>query len=258
MNKDTPFIQCKNISKEFSKNGISFKAVDSVDLSIYKGECYGLVGESGSGKSTLSSIICNLLQQTSGTVQLEGTDTRKIKLKDFTKKCQIIFQDPYSSLNPKMKIKDIIEEPLKIHKIGKSSQERKGLVNEMRTLVGLPPDCLEKYPSQLSGGQRQRVSIASAMILKPEFVICDECVSSLDVLIQNQILNLLKSMQKNFNLTFLFISHNLNVIAYMADRIGVMCKGKIIEENTTDLLLKNCKTEYTRNLLQAAGLLDEL
>ena len=153
-----------------------------------------------------------------------------------------------------MKIKSIIEEPLKIHKIGKTKTERQKLVNEMRTLIGLPPDSLEKYPNQLSGGQRQRVAIDSSMILNPEFVICDECVSALDVLIQAQILNLLKTMQKSLDLTYLFISHNLNVVAYMADKIGVMYKGQIVEEKPAEELLSNPEHPYTKSLLQAAGI----
>lgn len=266
-------LECKNLHKSFKTKNSTIKAVDGINLSVERGECYGLVGESGSGKSTLSSLICAIQNADSGEIIFDGQkifdkkensknlfqkkrlQTSK-KIKEFRKKCQIIFQDSSSSLNPKMKIASIIEEPLIIHKIAKSKKERLGLVNEMRMLVGLPTDCLEKYPSQLSGGQRQRVAIAAAMILKPEFVICDECVSALDVLIQSQILNLLKSMQKSLNLTYIFISHNLNVVAYMADRIGVMYKGKIIEEKTTDELLENPEQSYTKSLLFAAGLLD--
>lgn len=258
MSNSANFImECSNLSKTFSVKGNTIKAVNGASLSIRQGECYGLVGESGCGKSTLSSMICALQKPDSGQVFFNGEDVFSLdhsKLKDFRQHCQIIFQDPYSSLNPKMKIRKIIEEPLIIHKIGRTKKERLGLVNEMRTLVGLPPDALEKYPDQLSGGQRQRVAIASAMILNPEFVVCDECVSALDVLIQAQILNLLKSMQKSLNLTYLFISHNLNVVAYMADRIGVMYKGRIIEEKPTDEILANPEHQYTKSLLQAAGL----
>ena len=245
-------IQCKNLYKTFiTKNG-TVKAVDGINLSIKKGECYGLVGESGCGKSTLSSLICALQSPDSGEILFNGKPVKDEK--QFRRHCQIIFQDPYSSLNPKMKIKSIIEEPLKIHKIGKTKIQRLKLVNEMRTLIGLPPESLEKYPHQLSGGQRQRIAIASSMILNPEFVICDECVSALDVLIQAQILNLLKNMQKSMNLTYLFISHNLNVVAYMADKIGVMYKGQIVEEKSTEELLKNPEHPYTKSLLQAAGI----
>lgn len=253
-------VECKNISKTFNSKNTIIKAVNGVNLSIKRGECYGLVGESGCGKSTLSSMICALQKPDSGSVSFaENPDIFKLKskaLKNFRKRCQIIFQDPYSSLNPKQKISQIIEEPLIIHKLCSSKEERMGLVNEIRTLTGLPPDILNKYPDQLSGGQRQRVAIATAMILEPEFVICDESVSALDVLIQAQILNLLKTMQKSLNLTYLFISHNLNVIAYMADRIGVMYKGQIIEENTTEELIKNPQHPYTKTLLAAAGIID--
>lgn len=251
-------LECKNLTKTFlyGKNE-SFKAVDSVSFSVQRGETYGLVGESGSGKSTLGNMICALEKPDSGQIIFDGEEIssfRGIKLLDFRKKMQIIFQDPYASLNPKHKIGSIIEEGLKIHKITATKEERKRLVNEMRTLVGLPFDSLGKYPSELSGGQRQRVAIASAMILNPEFVVCDECVSSLDVLIQAQILNLLKSMQKSLKLTYFFISHNLNVVAYMADRIGVMYNGKIIEEKSTEELLNKPEHPYTKKLLGLADL----
>lgn len=251
-------LECRNLTKIFSYGKTSsFKAVDSLSLSIKKGETYGLVGESGSGKSTLANMICALEKPTSGEIFFNGEELSSLRgknLLDFRKKMQIVFQDPYASLNPKHKIGSIIEEGLKIHKTAKTKEERKRLVNEIRTLVGLPFDSLEKYPSELSGGQRQRVAIASAMILSPEFVVCDECVSSLDVLIQAQILNLLKGMQKSLKLTYFFISHNLNVVAYMSDRIGVMYKGKIVEEKSTDDLLKNPEHPYTKKLLSAAGL----
>ena len=261
-------VEIRNLYKNFSVKNQDVAAVNGVNLSIYRGECYGLVGESGCGKSTLSSMICALQTPDRGQILFnqkplftdDGSKSKKIalssrELKEFRRHCQIIFQDPFSSLNPKMKIKSIIGEPLKIHKIAKSREERERLVNEIRTLIALPPDTLEKYPDELSGGQRQRVAIASAMILNPEFVICDESVSALDVLIQAQILNLLKKLQKSLNLTYLFISHNLNVVAYMADRIGVMYKGKIIEEKPTDELLKNPAHPYTKELLHAAGIL---
>ncbi len=247
-------LKCKNLSKTY-ENGVL--AVDDVNLFIKKGECYGLVGESGSGKSTLGSLICNLEKPTQGTVDYGGQNIFNLKgknLRSFRTHVQMIFQDPYATLNPKHKIKRILEEPLIIHKIGSSKEERSRLVNEIRTLTGLERGILEKYPSELSGGQRQRIAIASAMILNPEFVVCDECVSSLDVLIQAQILNLLKKMQKSLNLTYLFISHNLSVVSYVADRIGVMYRGKIVEEKNTDALLKNPEHPYTKKLLEAAGL----
>lgn len=261
-------LECKNLCKTFEKNGNKIKAVDNVSLSLKKGECFGLVGESGSGKSTLSNLICLLEKADSGKIIFDGKEIfdssekngkidKKNKLsakelKDFRRRFQIIFQDPYASLNPKKKIIQILEEPLKIHKIGKTKEERLFLINEMRTLTGLPPDILQKFPSELSGGQRQRVSIASSMILKPDFVILDESVSALDVLVQAQVLNLLKSMQKSLNLTYFFISHNLNVVSYMADRIAVMYKGKIVEENTTEKIIENPEHFYTKELLDAA------
>ena len=266
--KSSKILECSNLTKIFSSQKTVVRAVDGVSLSINRGECYGLVGESGSGKSTLGNLICALENPDSGEIFFDGEnisdflDSQSIlkilknreKILDFRKKMQIIFQDPYASLNPKHKIGSIIEEGLKIHKIGKNHGERLRLVNEMRTLVALPPDCLEKYPSELSGGQRQRVAIASSMILRPEFVVCDECVSSLDVLVQAQILKLLKDMQKSFKLTYFFISHNLNVVASLADRIGVMYKGKIVEEKSTAELLKNPEHSYTKRLLKAADL----
>ncbi len=258
MSNSQIILECKNITKSFEDCHRKITAVDNLSLSIAKGQCYGLVGESGCGKSTLSSIICNLEHADSGSVIFNGKDISSLsknEAKEFRKHCQIIFQDPYSSLNPKMKIGQIIEEPLIIHNI-KNRKERKLLVNEMRTLIGLPPDALEKFPDQLSGGQRQRVAIAAAMILNPEFVICDESVSALDVLIQAQILNLLKSMQQSMGLTYLFISHNLNVVSYMADVIGVMYQGKIVEEGPAMEIIKNPKHEYTKSLLEAAGLTD--
>jgi ABC-type oligopeptide transport system ATPase subunit len=249
--------KCVDLVKTFSGKSGAVRAVDGISFSVGLGEVYGLVGESGSGKSTLGNLLCALENPDSGKIFFEGQDIslfNRRKMLEFRKKVQIIFQDPYASLNPKHKIGSIIEEGLKIHKIGANSQERKRLVNEMRTLVALPLDALEKYPSELSGGQRQRVAIASAMILRPEFVVCDECVSSLDVLIQAQILNLLKEMQKSFKLTYLFISHNLKVTARLADRIGVMYKGKIVEEKSTSELLRNPEHPYTKKLLEAADL----
>lgn len=248
---------CVDLVKTFSSKSGAVRALDGVSFSIGRGEVFGLVGESGSGKSTLGNLLCSLENPDSGKIFFEGRDIslfNRREMLEFRKKVQIIFQDPYASLNPKHKIGSIIEEGLKIHKIGENFQERKRLVNEMRTLVALPPDVLEKYPSELSGGQRQRVAIASAMILRPEFVVCDECVSSLDVLIQAQILKLLKGMQKSFKLTYLFISHNLKVTSHLADRIGVMYKGKIVEEKPTSELLKNPEHHYTKKLLEAADL----
>lgn len=250
-------IQCRKVQKTFLTARGSVKALDGVSFFIKRGECYGLVGESGSGKSTLGNLICALENPDSGEILFDGKNISTFNKKEmlaFRKKMQIIFQDPYATLNPKHKIGYIIEEGLKIHKIGKNKEERRRLVNEMRTLVALPPNSLEKYPSELSGGQRQRVAIASAMILEPSFLVCDECVSSLDVLIQAQILKMLIRMQKTFKLTYLFISHNLSVVSQVADRIGVMYRGQIVEEKSANQLLKNPEHPYTKKLLEAAGI----
>lgn len=256
----TPVLKVSGISKSFKSPSGEIKAVNNVSISINEGECYGLVGESGCGKSTLSLIISHLQNADSGTVEFKGSDISKFNRKElmnFRRQLQIVFQDPYSSLNPKMTIESILEEPLKIHKIGNSKEDRIRLVNEIRTMIGLDSSVLEKYPSQLSGGQRQRIAIASSMILHPEFLICDESVSSLDVLIQAQILNLLKQMQKTLNMTYLFISHNLNVVSFMADRIGVMKNGEIVEEGPVEKILKTPQHPYTIKLLKAAGLYNE-
>ncbi|MCQ2585860.1 MAG: ATP-binding cassette domain-containing protein [Treponema sp.] len=231
-------------------------AVNKVNLSLQKGLSYGLVGESGCGKSTLGQMLVKLLEPTEGDIQFEGKSicgkmTREEEIA-FRKKAQVIFQNPYDSLNPRMKIFQIIEEPLIIHKIGKTKQERAGYVNEIRTLCGLDPSVLEKYPSELSGGQRQRVCIAASMIMNPKFLVLDEAVSSLDVLIQAQILNMLKKLQKNLKLTSLFISHNLNAVSYLADVIFVMYLGNIVEQGPVKEIMENPLHPYTKALFSAA------
>jgi len=235
-------------------------AVNDINLTIKKGQSFGLIGESGSGKSTLGQMLSLLQTPSSGKILYNNKDIfqlTKNEEKEFRKKVQIIFQNPYESLNPKMTVKKIIEEPLIIHKIGKTRTSRNELINEIRTLCGLDSSVLNKYPSELSGGQRQRVSIASSMILKPEFLILDEAVSSLDVLIQAQILNILKLMQKSLKVTYLFISHDLNVVSYICDVIGVMYMGQIIEQATTQNLLEHKIHPYTKALFSAAFSLDD-
>lgn len=245
-----------NLSKSYSQNNRkTICAVKDVNISIPKGQTYGLIGESGCGKSTLASMIALLTKPTTGKIffnQKDISQFSKSEEKNFRKKVQIVFQNTYDSLNPKMTIKQIIEEPLIIHKIDNSSKKRNQLVNEIRMMCGLDSSVLNKYPSELSGGQRQRVNIAASMILKPEFLILDEAVSSLDVLIQAQILNILKLMQKSLGVTYLFISHNLNVISYMSDIIGVMHSGRIIEQASTNQILKNPTQEYTKKLFDSA------
>lgn len=247
---DKILVQTEGLSKTFSSNSKGIvEAVKNVNLTIFEGETYGLIGQSGSGKSTLGNMILKLLKPTEGDVFFEGVDVNQIDEKQFRKDAQIIFQNPFSSLNPKQKIKDIISEPLKIHKITDSKITQDKLVNEIRTLSGISTSLMDCYPHELSGGQLQRVAIASSLILNPKFLILDEAVSALDVLIQAQILNMLKSMQKALGLTYLFISHDLNVISYLSDRIGVMYKGEIIEEGKTSEILSSPKCEYTKKLI---------
>ncbi|MDD3212962.1 MAG: ATP-binding cassette domain-containing protein [Eubacteriales bacterium] len=219
------------------------KAVDGVTLDIYKGEVLGIVGESGCGKSTLGQMLTFLIEPTGGEVKyLPGGVPRR--------DVQIIFQDPYSSLNPKKKIGWLIEEPLTIHRIG-TREERKKKAREIIEIVGLDASYLDKYPNELSGGQRQRVSIAIALILNPRFVVADESVSALDVSIQAQILNLLKNLQKTRNLTYVFISHDLHVVHYISDRIGVMYLGKLVEVGDVEAVYNEPMHPYTQALLSA-------
>lgn len=249
-------VSVEKLNKVYDRtDGKKVYAVNDVSFELKKGVAYGLVGESGCGKSTLGHMLVKLLNPTSGQILFEDNELKTLTgkaEKEFRKKAQIIFQNPYDSLNPRMKIFQIIEEPLIIHKIGKTKQERAGYVNEIRTLCGLDPSVLEKYPSELSGGQRQRVCIAASMIMNPKFLVLDEAVSSLDVLIQAQILNILKKMQKALGLTYLFISHNLNAVSYLSDVIFVMYMGRIVESGPVNELLENMKHPYTKALFSAA------
>ncbi len=249
-------LETEKLTKVYRRtDGKNVYAVNGINLKLKRGVSYGLVGESGCGKSTLGQMLVKLLDPTEGEILFEGENifTRnRSRENEFRKKAQIIFQNPYESLNPKMKIGDIIEEPLIIHGIGKTKAERLGMVNEIRTLCGLDLSVLEKYPAELSGGQRQRVSLAASLILKPQFLVLDEAVSSLDVLIQAQILNLLKQMQKSLKLTYLFISHNLNAVSYVADEIFVMYLGHIVEQGPVKEILEKPLHPYTKALFSAA------
>lgn len=260
--KNNPLIEAKHICKQFSSSQFFFgkrktvRAIKTVSLTIFQGTTYALVGESGSGKSTLAHILLDLLPADSGDVFFGGKKISQFSRQEkneFRKSAQIIFQNPYESLNPAMRVKDIIEEPLIIHKIGEDKYARRKIVNEMRTLTGLDSSLMERHSWELSGGQKQRVAICAAMILRPTFIVCDECVSALDVLVQAQILNLLKNFQKSFGITYLFISHNLDAVSYMADTIGVMKDGRIVEEGCAETVLKNPAHEYTKKLLAASG-----
>lgn len=261
-----PLLDVSNLTKIFttrkssifgSKPAGEVMAVDNVSFFIRPGECLGLVGESGCGKTTLSKLILKAITATDGTITYNdrGTevDVRALKdqeLFDFRNKVQFIFQDPFSSLNPRMTVFDIISEPLVIHNVG-TVEEREETVKELMTLVGLDIRFLRRYPHSFSGGQRQRIGIARALALKPDLLICDEPVSALDVSIQAQILNLLKDLQKELGLTYLFISHNLAVVDYIADRIAVMCGGRLVETAPREILFKNPVHPYTKRLLAA-------
>jgi peptide/nickel transport system ATP-binding protein len=263
---DAPLLKVENLSKSFttrktgllgSKPGGETVAVDRVSLSVRQGECLGLVGESGCGKTTLSKMILRALMPDEGTVEFNDrgrvTDVLGLSGKalfDYRRKVQFIFQDPFSSLNPRMTVNDIISEPLIIHSVGDAT-ERAERVKELMALVGLDIRHLRRYPHSFSGGQRQRIGIARALALQPDLLICDEPVSALDVSIQAQILNLLKDLQERLGLTYLFISHNLAVVDYIADRIAVMCRGRLVETAPKDILFKNPIHPYTRALVAA-------
>ena len=251
-------LTAKNLSKRyiqthgfFSRKKTIIKALDDVSLNIKKGKTLAVVGESGSGKSTLARSLIRLVSIDKGTIIIDGNDFLNLNstaLKNMRKNIQMIFQDPYASLNPRMKIQSIMEEPLLIHKAGtKSSNQKK--IEVMIKRVGLHLSDLDKYPHQFSGGQRQRIGIARALILEPKLVICDEPVSALDVSVQAQIIQLLKSLQKEFGLTYLFITHDLRIVRHIADEVVVMRYGKIVETGKTDIIFQNPKTTYTKKLL---------
>lgn len=229
-----------------------YKAVDNLNFEIFRGETLGLVGESGCGKTSLSRTILRLLEAYSGEIFFNGTNILKInknELKKFRSKAQIIFQDPYSSLNPLMTIGMALVEVMKVHKILNNYKERKKYVIDILSKVGLQENDFEKYPHQFSGGQRQRIVIARALVVQPEFIICDEAVSALDVSVQAQVLNLLNQLKKEFNLTYLFITHDWSVVKYMSDRIIVMQKGKIVEMGEIDEVFYKPKSDYTKKLI---------
>ncbi|AEH51386.1 ABC transporter ATP-binding protein [Pseudothermotoga thermarum] len=229
------------------------KAVDEVDFEIYEGQTLGLVGESGCGKTTTARCILRLVEPTKGEIIFNGIDITKLKQKELRKlrpKMQIVFQDPYSSLNPRLTVKEIIGEALDYHGIakGKELEER---VKELLEMVGLAPEHMRRYPHEFSGGQRQRISIARALATNPDLIVCDEPVSALDVSIQSQILNLLEELQEKFKISYLFISHELNVVKYISHRIGVMYLGKIVEICDSEELYTNPLHPYTKALISA-------
>ncbi len=256
-----PILSLKNIHKVFSvrRPGLGFgrdhiTAVDQVSFSVYPGETLGLVGESGSGKSTLGKMILRLLEPTSGEISYAGKNILDLsggEMRQLRKKMQVVFQDPYSSLNPIMRIGEAIAEPMLVHKIHSSKKACKTATIELLEKVGLQPEHYDRYPHEFSGGQRQRIVIARALSVKPEFIVCDECVSALDVSVQAQILNLLQQLKRVEHFSYIFISHDLGVVKHFSDRIAVMSQGKIEEIGEADQIYHSPASEYTRKLIDA-------
>lgn len=260
MDQQNKLLEVKNLKKYFPIKGGVFnrevgqvKAVDDVSFDIYKGETLGIVGESGSGKSTLGRTILRLLRPSEGQILFEGTDLAPLNnrgLDPFRKDMQMVFQDPFASLNPRMSIGELIEEPMAVQNILEKEQ-RKERVIDLLDKVGLPAEASKRFPHEFSGGQRQRIGIARSLTTNPKFIVGDEPVSALDVSVQSQVLNLLDDLQKEFNLTYLFISHDLSVVKHISDRVGVMYLGRIVEIGPKKEIYKNTLHPYTKALLQA-------
>ena len=258
--KSNVLVELKDVKKEFvtaktfmGKPLKTVHAVDQVNLSIYEGETIGVVGESGCGKSTLGRSILRLINPTAGQVLYRGDDITKYdkeQMRQMRRKMQLIFQDPYASLNPRMTVLELIKAPLDAFGTG-TNEERIQKVKEIMELVGMPENMMNRYPHEFSGGQRQRIVIARALILDPQFIFCDEPVSALDVSVRAQVLNLMKDLQKEFNLTYMFISHDLSVVRFLCDRIAVMYLGRIVELADKEELYNNAKHPYTEALMSA-------
>jgi peptide/nickel transport system ATP-binding protein len=258
LTQQQPLLDVRNLRVGFPVKGMFgetkhyFMAVDGVSFQVYPGETLGLVGESGCGKTTLGRTLLRLIEPTSGEIIFDGRDITQLKgkpLQQLRRDVQIIFQNPFSSLNPRMKIGNVVMEPLLIHSQGKTLKERKERAAYLLERVGLTPDAMNRYPHQFSGGQRQRICIARALALNPQFIICDESVSALDVSVQAQVLNLLKELQDEFQLTYIFISHDLSVVKFMSDRILVMHRGRIVEEGAAANIYQQPQEEYTKQLI---------
>ncbi len=262
LDKDAPkILEVKNLKQYFNvgrKDEV--RAVDDITFNVHQGETFGLVGESGSGKTTTGRAISHLYEPTGGEIIFEGKDVSKLKTKkdekEFRSDIQTIFQDPYASLNPRMKVKDIIAEGIDINHLAKDKADRDAQVEELLETVGLNKEHANRYPHEFSGGQRQRIGIARALAVKPKFIIADEPISALDVSIQAQVVNLLKDLQKKRKLTYLFIAHDLSMVKYISDRIGVMHYGRMLEIADADELYAHPLHDYTRSLLSAVPVPD--
>ena len=253
-------VEVKHLKQYFGTKKNLVKAIDDISFDIYEGETFGLVGESGSGKSTTGRALLRLYQPTDGEILFEGKDiatlTKGKELLEFRKEAQMIFQDPYASLDSRMKVRDIIAEGIDIHHLAATKEERNQMVDELLETVGLNREHANRYPHEFSGGQRQRIGIARALALNPKFIVCDEAISALDVSIQAQIVNLLKKLQKEKGLTYLFIAHDLSMVKYISDRIAVMYRGRIVEMGSAECVYTNPQHAYTKSLLSAIPLPD--
>lgn len=250
-------IEMKNLKKYFPmKKKQVLKAVDNVTMDIYRGEVLSLVGESGSGKTTLGRTVSRLYPKTAGDILVAGKPAESYSIKEFTKKIQMIFQDPQASLNPRMTVGDIVAEGIDIHKLASSKKERMEKVYSLLEIVGLNREHASRFPHEFSGGQRQRIGIARALGVDPEILVCDEPISALDVSIQAQVVNLLKDLQKQRNLTLLFIAHDLSMVKYISDRVAVMYRGKVVELGKPEDVYNNPVHSYTKSLISAVPVAD--
>lgn len=255
MSGRAPLLRVRGLEKRFTTGGFlgrtEVHAVRGVDLDIWEGQTFGLVGESGSGKTTVGRLIARLIDPSAGSIDFDGVDFALLKgagLRTARRQVQMIFQDPLRSLNPRMTVAQLMEEPFRLHDLGSDRQQ---VIQDTLREVGLTPSALGRYPHEFSGGQRQRIAIARALIMKPKLIIADEPTSALDVSVQAQVLNLMKRLQESHGIAFLFISHDLNVVRYMSDRIGVMYLGEIVEEGSSEALFRNPKHPYTGSLIEA-------